>query len=129
VKKIPSDFERLYKESKLGNPVVIAVEGKGEKVIGSIHDRKFIKVVRKSKHFLHTPPAIGIDQEVFQRIIADQCDNIFILEMEAKDVYSSSVEYFLKHAIYLNRGFGGQLALPMHLWGRNQGVVKQTKML
>lgn len=126
--KMPSDFERLYKESKEGNPVIIASEGK-EKTIGVIHNRKFIKVVRKSRHFLHAPPAIGIDQEVFQRTIVDQCDNIFILEMEAKDVYSSSVEYFLQHAIYINRGFGGQLALPMHLWGRNQGVVKQTKML
>jgi len=127
MQKIPSDFERLYKESKLGNPVVIAVE-KGEKVIGFIHDKKFIKIVRKSKHFLHTPPAIGIDQEVFQRTIVDQCDNIFVLDREGKDVYSTSVENFLKHAIYLNRGFGGQLALPMHLWGRNQGVTKQTKL-
>jgi len=123
-----TEYERLYKESKEGNPVMIASEGK-EKMIGTIHNRKFIKVVRKSKHFLHTPPAIGIDQEAVQRTIVDQCDVIFILEREEKATYASSVDNFLKHAMYIDRGFGGQLALPMKHWGKNTGVVQQTKFL
>lgn len=124
-----TDYQRLLKESKEGKIVTIVDNDGKEKKIGFIHDRKFIKVVRKSKHFLHTPPAIGIDQYIFQTHIADECDIIVILDREEKAVYTTSVEAFGRYAMTLDRGFGTQRALTMNHWAKNMGVEQQRKLL
>ena len=122
-----SDYDRLLQENRQGKPVIIYVN-KVQRVIGAVHDRKFIKVVSKSKHFLHEPPAIGIDKEAFDDTIAKECDFVIVLDSDNRDFYTSSVRNFLSHALFLNRGHGGQLALPMKNWGKNTFVKEQKQL-
>lgn len=118
-----SDFDRLRLEYKEGTPVLMD----GNKMIGSIFNKKYIKQIRK-KHLMTTPPAIAIDKDVFARNIQRDCLSIFIIELDEQVIYSTSVDNFILHSFYLNRGFGGQLALPMEYWGRNTGVVNQVTL-
>lgn len=118
-----SDFDRLFLESKQGEPVMM---GNGT-VIGCVVNRKYIKRVHK-EHIMKIPPAIAIDKDVFARYIQPKCDYIFVLNMDTGEFYSSSVPNFAQHSFYLDRGYYGQLALAMEHWGKNTGVVNQVKM-
>jgi hypothetical protein len=118
-----TDFERLRIQSNEGEPVIMS----NRKVCGHIIEKKYIKRIR-NEHILQKPPAIAIDRDIFERFIKPQCDRLFILDMDMGVFYSSSVENFAQHSFYLNRKFGGQYALGMEFWGRNQGVANQVSM-
>ena len=118
-----TDFERLYIESNQGEPVIMS----NGKVCGHIIGKKYIKRIHK-EHLMEKPPAIAIDKDIFARFIQPQCDRIFILNMDSGEFYSSSVDNFTKNSFYLDRHFGGQLAMGMQFWGINRGVVNQCKL-
>lgn len=118
-----NDFERLYEHSKLGEPVLL----NGRVMIGCIYDHKYIKRV-KTEHFMTKPPAIAIDKHEFIINIQPKCDRIFILDMDTKVFYSTSVDQFVRHSFYIERGFGGQFALEMQYWGKNMGVAHQVSL-
>lgn len=118
-----NDFARLYEHSKLGEPVLM----NGDKMIGCIYDRKYIKRI-KTEHLMTTPPAIAIDKHIFVKDIQPKCDRIFVLEMDSRTFYSASIDQFVRHSFYLDRGYRGQLALEMQYWGKNTGVAHQVGM-
>ena len=118
-----TDYERLLAESYQGEPVIM---GNG-KICGHIIGKKYIKQIH-SQHLMTVPPAIAIDKIVFVRDIQPNCDRIFVLNMDNYEFYSSSVDNFLKHSFYLDRKFGGQLALGLEFWARNKGVMHQAAL-
>ena len=118
-----SDFERLRIQSNEGEPVIMS----SGKVCGHIVGKKYIKRIQ-NEHMMQKPPAIAIDKDIFVRFIQPQCDRLFILNMDTGEFYSSSVDNFLKHSFYLDRKFGGQLALGMEWWSRNMGVLHQVSL-
>ena len=118
-----NDFDRLYEHSKLGEPVLL----NGGQMIGCIYDRKYIKRV-KTEHFMNTPPAIAIDKYVFVKDIQPNCDRIFVLDTDTRIFYSTSVDQFVRHSFYLDRGHRPQLALEMQYWGKNIGISHQVEM-
>jgi hypothetical protein len=118
-----NDYERLFLESRQGEPVIM---GNG-KICGHVIGKKYIKQVH-NEHIMTTPPAIAIDKVVFARAIQPNCDRIFILNVDTGEFYSSSVSNFTKHSFYLDRQFGGQLALSMEYWTKNFGVVHQVSL-
>jgi hypothetical protein len=118
-----TDYERLFIESKQGEPVIMS----NNKICGHIIGKKYIKQVH-SEHFMTTPPAIAIDKMVFVRSIQPNCDRIFILNVDTGEFYSTSVSNFSKNSFYLNRKFGDQYGMALEFWTKNGGVVHQVAL-
>jgi hypothetical protein len=70
----------------------------------------------KSKHFMRVPPCIAIDEDIFNEAIEEDVKYIQIFEREEKTYYSATAEKFKKKAIFIDRGHGRQLALPLDYW-------------
>jgi hypothetical protein len=70
----------------------------------------------KLKHFMRTPPAIAIDEGIFNEAVEEGIKFIQIFEREEKTYYSATVEQFKKKSLSIDRGHGRQLALPLNYW-------------
>ena len=70
----------------------------------------------KGKHFMRTPPAIAIDEGIFNEAVEEGIKYIQIFDREEKIYYSATAEKFKKKAIFIDRGHGRQLALPLNYW-------------
>ena len=118
-----SDFERLYNESKIGEPCLLA----NNVMVGCVYGKKFIKRIH-NKHLMAKPPAIAIDRDIFMRMIRPNCDRIFVLNMDTQDFYGVSVDQFASKSFPVDREFGRQLGLEMMYWTKNTGVTHQVAM-
>jgi hypothetical protein len=82
-----------------------------------IHDGDILfKRCSKSKHFLTTPPGIAIDEDIFNEAVEEGIKYLQIFEREEKMYHSTTVEQFKKKNIFVDRGHGQQLALPLNYW-------------
>jgi len=88
----------------------------GEKIVGYIEGRKFIKSVTGSKHKLRCPLAWAIDAEVFDREVEPNATEIVIIDKETGIKYHVSVETFDRLKGELDRGFGRQYFLMLNHW-------------
>jgi hypothetical protein len=116
-----NDFNGVLQECQTGEPIKLQ-DGRR---IGYLFYGCFYKIVKISKHFLRTPPAIAIDEEVFSKTIVYRCNTIVILEREAEEIYEVPVSVFSEHCFGINRGYGTQLALPLKWWATNGNGVHQ----
>lgn len=76
----------------------------------------------KSKHFMRIPEAISFDEKTLNEAIEEGIKYLQIFEREEKMYYSTTVEQFKKKNIFVDRGHGRQLALPLNYW-----VVSKNK--
>lgn len=86
------------------------------RVIGQTVDGEFRKRVYRSKHFLHTPPAICIEADVFDQLGTEFITLIRVREDERMEYWETPYEVFDKYKIVVDRGFGRQYALPLGWW-------------
>jgi hypothetical protein len=70
----------------------------------------------KSKHFMRIPEAISFDEKTLNEAIEEGIKYLQIFEREEKMYYSTTVEQFKKKNIFVDRGHGRQLALPLNYW-------------
>lgn len=85
------------------------------------------KRISRSRHFLKTPPAIAIDEEIFNEAIEEGIGYVQIFEREERVYYSATVEKFKGKAILIDRRFGRQLALPLNYWvtSKNKDIPRE----
>lgn len=70
----------------------------------------------KSKHFMRIPEAISFDEKTLNEAVEEGIKYLQIFEREEKMYYSTTVEQFKKKNIFVDRGHGRQLALPLNYW-------------
>lgn len=97
------------------------------KVYGSIDNRTLHKRVYKSRHFLHKPPAIAIDAELYDAY-RNHFDNIEVYEQETETVYFLSKTEFELYRFELDRGYGRQYAVPLRKWHTPQEATQQEQL-
>lgn len=88
----------------------------GDKIVGYIEGKTFIKSVAGSRHKLRKPPAWAIDAEVFDSEIKQNATEILIIDKEVDKKYFSTVENFDRLKGQLNRGHGRQYYLTLNQW-------------
>lgn len=87
------------------------------RVVGQTVDGEFRKRVHRSKHFLHTPPAIAIEADVFDQLGAEFIDLIRVKDEERIEYWETPYDIFNRHKFRVERGgFGAQYALTLEWW-------------
>jgi hypothetical protein len=82
-----------------------------------IHDGDILfKRCSRSKHFMRVPPGIAIDEQIFNEAVEEGVKFIQVFEREEKAYYSVTIEQFQKKSLFIDRGHGQQLALPLNYW-------------
>ncbi len=110
-KKVPTNSNNSTKKKEI-QPVL---NHKGW-VIGYIFGNKFFKHVLGSKHMLRKPPGWANDISIIETLKENKVQNIEIHDDETGIVYSSTLENLLEHGFKFDRGFGGQICLPLKYW-------------
>ncbi|MHB9023970.1 MAG: hypothetical protein ACYC7E_07295 [Armatimonadota bacterium] len=77
-------------------------------------DGVFVKRL-KPGHILRTPPAIAIQADALDMLEKRGCIRIRA-EVIGGDTLLASFADFRDHALYLDRGYGAQYALPLARW-------------
>lgn len=96
-------------------------DGKRLVVAGTLTaDGCFVKHL-KQQHILRTPPAIAIQEQAVKELQRRGCTRI-IAEIDDGRRLTISLAHFVQHALWLNRGFGAQLALPLGQWHNANAV-------
>lgn len=87
-------------------------------MVGVLMEHQFRKVVQASKHFLHSPPAIAIEQTVFAQLEATlDCTLIRVKDAERTEYWHVPFDEFDKKKFAVSRGgFGAQWALTLDRW-------------
>lgn len=88
----------------------------GEKIVGSVVGKLFIKRVVGSKHFLRSPRAIAFDTQSLNNAKQAGATELMVIDKETGIAYVSSMEHFYQNGFYLERGFGKQMALSIDKW-------------
>lgn len=88
------------------------------RVVGQTVDGEFRKRVHRSKHFLHTPPAIAIEAEVFDKMDAEEFISLIrVKDEELLEYLETPFDTFKKYKFTVERGgFGKQYALTLEWW-------------
>lgn len=85
----------------------------------SLKGNVLFKTARESIHFLRKPPAIAIDLEIFNSK-KDLIEYVQVYEKENGFYYTARKIDFIKFGIYLDRGYGRQIALPLKYWDKSK---------
>lgn len=99
----------------------------GNKIIGQIDGRTFVKKVKGSKHQLRKPPAWAISKQAFCGEILPNTENIIVWDSETGTRYEVATSTFADQAFEIERGFEPQLALELRHW-HTQGCTEQLSL-
>ena len=88
----------------------------GNKVVGTVVGKLFIKRINGSQHFLRVPPAIAFDKESLQRAYEAGATEAMVIDKETGIAYNASFVDIHIFGFEFERGFGKQVALPMKYW-------------
>ena len=89
------------------------------KIIGKICGETFRKIVRASKHFLHTPPAIANDLDALAQARDAGARVCEIVDRETGTTYRASIARIWEKGFSVNRGHNAQIALALNEWNRD----------
>ena len=109
----PSIPEHVIQGASIAEIDQSIVDGK---VIGTLENGKFTKVVIGSKHKLRHPLAWAIDADAFDTVIKSDATEIEVIDKEAGTRYRTPTEIFDQLKGELNRGFGRQYFLTLRHW-------------
>jgi len=84
--------------------------------IYKIKDRVLSKKVKRSLHQLRRPPAWCIQKEVLEKARVEGIERVKILDKETNISYMATLNLIFEKGFVIDRGFGEQIALPLHLW-------------
>lgn len=112
-----ADFTELLRNCQRGERVSLPSGA----CAGYLLQGCFYKALNRSQHFLHSPPAVAIDESIYRASIEPACERIVVLEREKEDVLEVSVATFTQHCFRLNRGHGTQLGLGLKWWTKRNG--------
>jgi hypothetical protein len=89
------------------------------KIIGKICGETFRKIVRASKHFLHTPPAIANDLDALAQAKERGARVCEVVDRETGHTYRASIARIWENGFSVNRGHNAQIALALNEWARD----------
>ena len=98
---------------------------------GKVEGGVWRKRLCASKHFLRKPPAIAVDVQDLERAEACGAELLSVVDVETGRTYLAALSVIRKHGLELDRGFGLQVALPLHRWhcfGADTQAVVQLKL-
>jgi hypothetical protein len=124
----PTDERATAQKNERGCQVPIRrADGK---VIGKICGETFRKVVRASKHFLHTPClAIANDLDVLASAKDAGARVCEIVDRESKHTYRATIEKIWQRGFHVDRNHGAQIALALSEWNRDgEPTADQQKL-
>lgn len=112
------DKRYLFSSSEKGKKqksgfVKIAV---GDKVVGIVAGKTFIKNLHSTRHFLRKPPAIGFDEACIEKVVNLGATTIKIIDLDTAKTYEATIALVREKGIHIDRGYGPQLALPLQYW-------------
>jgi len=83
---------------------------------GQIQGNVWRKRLYASKHFLRKTPDVAVNLEDLDA--AERCgaELLCVVDVETNRTYLASLAVIRKHGLELDRGFGLQVALPLHRW-------------
>jgi len=94
------------------------------KVIGHVRGDTFYKAVRGSVHFLRKPPAIALDSQSIADAARAGATWVEITDTESGKIYRARLDTIRKHGRVFNRGFGMQIYLCLHEWGKDSEAAQ-----
>jgi hypothetical protein len=101
----------------------------GDKVVGCLRDRTFVKRMQGSRHMLRRPLAWCISKEAFYEEVLSNSENIVIEDLESGLVYECLTQVFAKHSFEIQRGnYEPQLALTLNYWERHGDGHRQLRL-
>ena len=109
-----------------GGEAIRIFDGTRMVTVGTLYpDGEFHKRL-KPEHILRTPPAIAIQADAVEALALRGCVRI-VAEIIDGDTLVCTFATFQQQALFLNRGFGEQYALPLMKW-RKQGEAVQGSL-
>ncbi len=100
------------------SPESTRVYRQDSRLYGYISGRVLHKRVRRSVHFLHTPPAIAFQAWVLDTY-AGKFDFLQVYDSDCRDTYRVSRADALLYGFDPRRGFEPQVAVPLGRWAKN----------
>jgi hypothetical protein len=90
------------------------------KVVGAVVDDKFIRRMKKSKHFLRQPPSIASNIDTLEQAVQAGARLCTVIETESNWTYQVPISRIYEKGRIIERGFGKQIALALHLWDQSK---------
>lgn len=94
------------------------------KVVGIVRGGTFYKRVAGSRHFLRKPPAIALDLQSIADAARAGATWVEITDTESGKIYRARLDTIRKHGRVFNRGFGMQIYLCLHEWGKDSEAAQ-----
>jgi hypothetical protein len=89
------------------------------KVVGNVIGEYFIRRMKKSKHFLRQPPAIASNIDTLEQAVQAGARFCTVFETESNRTYQVPISRIYEKGRIIERGFGKQIALALHLWDQS----------
>ena len=88
----------------------------GNRVVGTVVGKLFIKQINGSQHFLRAPHAIAFDKQSLRQAYEAGATDAMVIDKETGIAYCASLLDIYAKGIDVERGFGKQIALPVKEW-------------
>lgn len=86
------------------------------RVIGVVVRQDFIKTVKRSIHFLQSPPGWACDREALLQAEHLGATRVVLHDKETGLTHHAPISEFWRAGVPVNRGFGSQLVLKEFHW-------------
>lgn len=94
----------------------------GNRIVGKVQNGVFLKKVKASVHFLHTPPAITFDVSSLRDAENAGAQLVMVIDKETGNEYQADLSVIWRKGFELDRGHGSQIALPLCKWSVSSGM-------
>lgn len=84
--------------------------------VGRVVGEAFVKTVAASRHMLRRPEAWCLDTQSLEDARRLGATMVELHDQDTGRTFEASLEVIRRDGIPLDRGFGPQLALPLHRW-------------
>ncbi len=87
--------------------------------VGEVRGATFYKTISAAKHFLRQPPAIAFDISTLADAERAGARIVQVTDRDTGNIYRAAIHTIRRKGIYINRGFGEQIALALKEWSVN----------
>lgn len=115
----------IRKSHNFVNKSYFAANGR---VVAVLEGRVLKKRVRASKHLLRRPSAWALDRAILEAARRDGAVVVEVFDVENRKVFTAPIVAFDLHGFGFNRGFGDQVALPLHYWHVEAAEARQLTL-
>ena len=114
----------MAESNQTGNGQSIVLAGR---IVGMVRDHELVKRVQESKHLLRSPRGWAIDAHALTVARTLGAIAVRIEDTETGKIYRADLATLDAHGWTFDRGYGRQIALPLHFW-QLQGAPIQAAL-